>query len=232
MEGTIDFTYNFLFSHQNSKQFDIRLRPNTLKLVPEDRPPVLPWTKLEHNKCSVCTLEEKEHPNCPVAQNMARIVEEFKDYFSYESVKVTVITKERVYSKTTSLQEGLSSLIGIIMVTSGCPVMERLKPVVRFHLPFATLEETIFRMISMYLIAQVFIKQDGRLADWDLKGLKKIYKEVSQVNKDFAERLADAAKRDANLNALVNLDCFATMVPMTIESMLDEIKGYFKYYTG
>lgn len=163
---------------------------------------------------------------------MAHIAEEFKDYFSYESVKVSVTTKERVYSKTTSLQEGLSSLIGIIMVTSGCPVMERLKPVVRFHLPFATLEETIYRMVSMYLMAQVFIKQAGRLADWELKGLKKIYADVSQVNRDFAERLSDAARRDANLNALVNLDCFATMIPMTTESVLDEIKGYFKQYLG
>jgi len=232
MEGTIDFTYDFLFSHQNAKQFNIKLNPGTLKLIPIERVQEQPWTKLDYNKCSVCSLSEKDHPNCPVAQNMAHIVEEFKDYFSYESVKVSVTTKERVYSKTTSLQEGLSSLIGIIMVTSGCPVMERLKPVVRFHLPFATLEETIYRMVSMYLMAQVFIKQAGRLADWELKGLKKIYADVSQVNRDFAERLSDAARRDANLNALVNLDCFATMIPMTTESVLDEIKGYFNQYLG
>jgi hypothetical protein len=77
---------------------------------------------------------------CPVVLNLAGIVEVFRDYFSYESVKVTVTMRERVSWKTTSLQEGLTSLLGLIIVTSGCPVMEHLKPMARFHLPFSTLE--------------------------------------------------------------------------------------------
>ncbi len=47
------------------------------------------------------------------------------------------------------------------------------------------------------------------------------------MNRDFAQRLADAAKKDANVNALVNLDCFATMVPLAAEETLNEIKSYF-----
>lgn len=66
MEGTIDFTYDFLFSHQNAKQFNIKLNPATLKLIPIERVQELPWTKLDYNKCSVCSLSEKDHPNCPV----------------------------------------------------------------------------------------------------------------------------------------------------------------------
>ena len=32
--------------------------------------------------------------------------------------------------------------------------MESLKPMVRFHLPFATVEETVFRSVSTYLLSQ------------------------------------------------------------------------------
>ena len=59
------------------------------------------------------------------------------------------------------VQMGVSSLLGVIMTTSGCPIMAQLKPMVRFHLPFASLEETIFRMVSMHLVAQYLRHQDG-----------------------------------------------------------------------
>ena len=69
--------------------------------------------------------------------------------------------------------------------------MERLKPMGRFHLPFATLEETIFRMVSMHLVAQYFQKQSGRTVEWNLDGLAKVYAEVGVVNRDFAQRLRE-----------------------------------------
>jgi hypothetical protein len=170
------------------------------------------------------------HAYCPIALNFADIAEQFKDMVSHQEVTVTVTTEERLYSKDTTVQQGLSPLVGIVMATSGCPVMEQLKPMVRFHLPFATLEETIFRMVSMYLVAQYFQKQNGGSAEWNLDGLAKVYAEVGVVNRDFAQRLRDAAKKDANVNALVNLDCFATMVPLAAEETLSGIKPYFSAY--
>jgi len=49
------------------------------------------------------------------------------------------------------------------------PIFEKLKPMVRFHLPFASIEETKYRAISMYLLAQYFLYQQGSQPDWDLK---------------------------------------------------------------
>ncbi len=66
---------------------------------------------------------------------------------------------------------GLSPLIGIVMTTSGCPVMEHRNPMERFHLPFATLEETIFGMVSMYLLVQHYRYQDGKPTDGRSTGL-------------------------------------------------------------
>jgi hypothetical protein len=230
MENSIRIDYSFRFSDNTLKAFNIRLEKNSLRFVPQ-RDTIPPaWAELGRNRCSNCTLEEQGNKYCPVALNISGTAEEFKDYFAYENVSVSVNTAERAYSKDTSIQEGLSALIGIIMVTSGCPVMEYLKPMVRFHLPFASLSETIFRMTSVYLMSQFFLKEEGRPSDWNLDRISDIYSEVSQVNRDFALRLAEAAKKDANANALVNLDCFAAMIPLATETTLREIKPYFSAY--
>ena len=222
--------YCYTFQSGVIKKFTMSLNRATLALQIDKRPDAPPWALLNHTKCEICPLDEKKHACCPVALNFADIVEQFKDMVSYENVDVVVTTEDRTYSKATSLQLGLSPLIGIIMATSGCSIMDHLKPMVRFHLPFASLTETIFRMASMHLMAQYFQHQDGQSTVWTLDGIAKIYAQVGIVNRDFALRLQDAAKKDANVNALVNLDCFAQMVPLAAEGVLREIKPYFAAY--
>jgi len=224
----IDYTYRF--TSGTVKTFNLVLDGKTLGLMLEKNPHPPVWALLTHKQCANCPLDVRAYPYCPVALNFSDIAEQFKDMLSHENVSVTVTTAERTFSKDTTIQQGLSPLIGIIMTTSGCPIMEHLKPMVRFHLPFASLEETIFRMVSMYLLVQYYHHQDGKPAEWDLDGLKKVYAEVSIVNRDFANRLRDAAKKDANINALVNLDCFAAMLPLAAEDTLNEIKAYFSAY--
>jgi hypothetical protein len=230
MVDYLKIIYAFNFRNGPIKEFAIVLNRETLRLITENVPTPPVWAELNYNKCSVCTLDESLNRHCPIALNLVTINEAFKESYSYEDVSVSVITEERRYSKDTSLQEGLSALLGIIMVTSGCPVMEYLKPMVRFHLPFATLIETVFRMSSMYFMAQFFLGLKGKAFDLSLEGLKKIYTGVSQVNRDFSQRLTDAASKDAHINALVNLDCFATIIPLQAEETLKEIESYFAVY--
>lgn len=230
MEDPIKIVYTFKFDNGLTKVFTIHLDRQTLDLISDTIPAPPVWTDLNYSKCANCPLDKGSNKYCPVALNLVTTTEEFKNFFSYANVGVTVTTEDRTYTKFTSLQEGLSSLFGIVMVTSGCPVMEFLKPMVRFHLPFATIEETIFRMVSMYLVSQYFLKQKGRPSDRKLEGLEKIYSEAGIVNRDFSKRLADAASKDANINALVNLDCFATMVPLRAEELLRELERYFSAY--
>jgi len=125
---------------------------------------------LRYHQCANCPLDEGAHPHCPIAANISRIVEKFNDLISHDRVNVVVVTDERTYAKDTTVQMGLSPLLGIIMTTSGCPVMEQLKPMVRFHLPFASLEETIFRMVSMYLVAQYLRSRRARQLSGTLTG--------------------------------------------------------------
>ena len=230
MSEPIKIDYAYQFKAGAPVRFNLRLDRETLALQLEKRPDPPLWALLNHKKCENCPLDERRHLYCPVALNFADIAEPFKDMLSHEKVMVTVTTEERTFSKETMIQNGLSPLVGIIMTTSGCPIMEHLKPMVQFHLPFASLDETIFRMVSMYLFVQYYRNQDGKPAEWNLDGLLKAYAEVSIVNRDFANRLRDAAKKDANINALVNLDCIAAMMPFAAEETLKSLKPYFAAY--
>ncbi len=227
MEETIEINYSYKFQDKLQIDFPITLCNKTLSLLhtASEEPPL--WAELCFNRCNVCPLDPEKFKHCPIAVNLVPVVNAFKDFYSYETTQVIVTTRERTYSKTVPVQEGLSALTGVIMVTSGCPVMERLKPMVRFHLPFASLEESAYRMISMYLVAQLYRNRLGMSADWDISGLEAIYQDVGDVNESFARRLLAAAEKDANVNALVNLDCLAKMLPFKAENLLFEMEGYF-----
>ncbi|MEK7850708.1 MAG: hypothetical protein AAB275_02390 [Deltaproteobacteria bacterium] len=231
MGNPIEIGYSFSFESGATKVVNVALDRQTLGFIPKKRQYPLKWTELNHNKCRDCSLDEGANKYCPVALNLSYIAEKFKDFASCERVVINVTTRERIYSKYTSLQEGLSALTGIVMVTSGCPTLDYLRPMVRFHLPFATVAETVYRMVSTYVMGQFLSQRKGGEADWKLEGLEKIYSEIHEVNKDFARRIADTAKKDANVNAIMNLDCFACLVPLTAEEMIKEIELNFQPYT-
>ena len=230
MDDAMVIDYQYAFDDGLKKCFTMALDPKSLALLSPrpDHPPA--WTELAYQRCEDCPLAEDTVSHCPIALNLSTIVGEFGDFFAYQSVRVEVTTAQRSYLKETTIQEGLSSLLGIVMTTSGCPLMEPLKPMVRFHLPFATLEETYFRMISTWLMAQFFIFRQGGTPDLSLEGIEKVYAKVTQVNRCIAERLRHNVEKDANLNALVNLDFFAAMAPMAIEDVVAELEPYFSGY--
>ena len=189
------------------------------------------WTELDYYKCPNCTRESTEHRYCPTALSLVDLVTEFSSSLSWEEVDVRIETHARSYAKQTSLQTGVGSLVGLCMVTSGCPILEKLKPMVVDHLPFATLGETTYRVAAMYMLAQYFLQQSGGEPDWELTGLVNLYDDVRVVNRHFVNRLSAAASEDASLNALVQLDMFASHVTHVVDAgMLDELKPFFSAY--
>ncbi len=230
MAEQLKITYDFELNSGVAKKFDILLNRETLALIREKSETPPEWARLEFKQCSNCPLNTTLAPYCPIAANLASIVQEFKDVTGPDKATVTVHVKERAYFKTCSILEGLSPLLGIVMTTSGCPIMEPLKPMVRYHLPFASLDETVFRMISMFLTAQFIRSRSGKKPEWSLDGLSRIYEEVKKLNKDFGLRMRAAAKSDANIHALVKLNVFAVMMPIEAEKMLKEITPSFSSY--
>ena len=120
--------------------------------------------------------------------------------------------------------------MGIVIATSGCPHTVFLKPMARFHLPFATEEETLYRATSMYLLAQYFLQREGKKGDFELQGLREIYDNIQLVNTAIAKRLRAACKTDASVNAIICLDMYAKAIPYVIEESLEEIRYLFTPY--
>lgn len=227
----ISYHYKFTFGNGVESEFNVKLDNKTLNLIETGKESYPEWTELKCFKCPNCSLDEEKHEFCPIAVNLVDLVDFFRSSMSYEEVDILIETEERKYMKHATLQDGLSSLIGIYMVTSGCPIMEKLKPMVRHHLPFATIEETKYRVISMYLVAQYFLYKRGKKPDWELKELVKIYEDIGTVNKNFYKRLSHTKIEDASINALVILDSFAGSMTFSIsEKMLDEIELLFNAY--
>jgi hypothetical protein len=227
-------TYRYVFTFKNSpeKEFKLRLDKKTLRLIePEDRPPS-PWAALKSFKCPNCPLDESQYEFCPTATNIIELTDYFKNRDSIEEVEVLVETQERKYLKQVPLYVGLSSLLGIYMVTTGCPILEKLKPMVRYHLPFASIEETTYRSVSMYLLAQFFLLRRKNKPDWNLDNLATVYNDIQLVNKNVCDKVREIIiSRDAADNALVKLDYSALYIFLRLnKNILDEIESYFNAY--
>ena len=69
------------------------------------------------------------------------------------------------------------------------------------HLPFANNQEFILRAVSLYLTRQYFNMREGRLADWELKGLVRLFQQLKLVNQAFWQRIHDTCEGDSNLKA-------------------------------
>jgi hypothetical protein len=231
MPSPLTIQYIFRFRNEETSEILLQLDEDTLALLPMGKhaPPL--WAEINVHKCKGCPLDPATDPHCPIAVQLGKIVDIFHKHNSYDDVTVEVVDSRRSYLKETSLQDGLGSLVGIVMATGGCPVLAPLRPMVRFHLPFATLEETEFRMISMYLVAQYLRQKNGMQPDWSLDGLQAIYDRVKDVNQSFAKRIRSASSNDAGVNAIIILDCFAKAIPFAIRTLVKDYEKYFDSYS-
>lgn len=228
-QDTLDFTYRFIFEDDSEKEFIVKLKRDGLSLITEVEDPTPEWTKLGFHQCDPCPFNPEATLHCPAAMALYRPIVVFKDYLSFNDAHVHVRTEGREYARTTSLQVGLSSMFGLLMATSGCPLLEKLRPMARYHLPFADEDETSYRAISMYLVAQFLRGKAGQEPDWELKGLASIYDDITKVNKGFVERLRSMPIKDASLNAIIGLDCFAMNINFAItQDMLDDLRATFR----
>lgn len=228
--ATIAIQYCFQLSDERQEIFNLELDVESLELVghiPENLPD---WTKLDFHQCANCTLDIDTHPYCPVASHLADVVRRFEEILSYDGVHVDVSTEDRRISQDTTAQLGIASLMGLMMAASGCPHMAFFKPMARFHLPMSSDEETIYRAVSIYLLAQYFVKQKDRQSDFQLEGLKDIYENIQLINSYVAERLRAATKSDSSLNGLITLDMFAKSILFAIKESLKDIRYLFSPY--
>ncbi len=228
MEDEIyNFEYIFCFSNGTEKRYKIVIDSKKITLKYPELNSGPEWTKLEYHQCSCCPYTTKDMEYCPLAVNIAELVEEYKDTVSFESCVVTCVTDERTYVKDTSIQDGLFSILGLINATSNCPHMEIFRPMARFHLPFSTLLETIVRVTSFYLLQQYFEKEKGNVPDLDLEKLDKHYNKIQKINQGLLGRIQNVSKKDADKNAIVVLFSISQLLTLEIDGGLNSIEYLF-----
>lgn len=182
------------------------------------------WTRLEHHQCSNCPLSKEQFKRCPAAVDLHRVIEDFQGLPAFKRAQVWVRTPEREYSKQVGLEEGLRSLLGVIMATSGCPILGKLRPMAQNHLPFASSQEFILRTISLYLARQYFNLREGRRADWELKGLVRQFQQLQLVNQAFWQRILDVCEGDSNLKAFLTFFSLSSSMTVSLETQLQKIR--------
>jgi hypothetical protein len=228
--NTIEIQYCFNVGEGRKEIFELKFDARSLELINKPVQNLPDWTLLGFHQCPHCPLQAADQKYCPVAVSLVDVVKRFDRVISYDEVDLEVTTVERHVSQRTTAQRGISSLLGLLFPTSGCPHTAFFKPMVRFHLPLSTREDTIFRVTGMYLIAQYFLQQEGNPVDFKLTGLRTIYDNMHQVNKHITERLRSASITDSSINAVILLDMFTHSVPIVIEDQLEKIRDWFSPY--
>ncbi|MFH1724967.1 MAG: hypothetical protein ABII00_10145 [Elusimicrobiota bacterium] len=227
---TLEYNYKFTLDDGVCKEFHIRLDRRSLRFQGQERSEYPDWTRLSNSQCPNCPLTEDRHPRCPIAENLVDVIDFFKDRLSTEKVTLEVASEARTYVSRTPISPAVSALIGLHMVTSGCPILDKMKPMTQTHLPFSTLRESLYRTLAMYMLAQHFRLRKGLKPDWEMKGLPAFVQEIHGVNAGFCERLGSVCPADANLNAVIRLDSFADSSSYQVEE--DELDHLAESFTA
>ena len=192
-------------------------------------PSFLPeWTELSFCQCSNCPLSIQSVPHCPLAIELHKVMDTLGDNISYQEVYVEVITPNRNFNKFTTWQEGMSSMVGLIMSTCGCPHVDYFKPMAKYHLPFADTEETLVRSIQMFLLARFLEDESVNVTEISLDALGEIYHQIHHVNIGVARRLQSVVEQDSTVNAVVLLDMFSGQFRFNLDEALLKLENLYQ----
>ncbi|MGJ8669703.1 MAG: DUF6901 family protein [Oceanococcus sp.] len=214
-------SYRFAHEQQDLPEFEI-----DLDALPKPRSGRGEWTRLDRNQCSNCPLQSSEVEFCPTAVDLEDVVDSFNEIISHDRVLVTVAANDRYVIKDCDAQDALSPLIGLIMSTSACPILGRLRGMARTHLPFQSMEETLFRFVGSYFLSQLVQQQQGSPADWSLNGLNAVFDELMLVNQAFKSRVHAASKQDATMNAISALAMQTLGAQLSLDDWYEELAGF------
>jgi hypothetical protein len=203
-----------------NRKYDIKERDNEPEF----------WEHLDFHKCPVCNLDSTKTKFCPAALDMSDVLDLFKTIKSYEYAQVTVNTNERSYFKECDAQMVVGSLFGLIMATSQCPVLRKLKSMAVFHLPFATYEESLARTIAYYLLTDYLEFNGNGQMDNKLDRLKKLYEELEIVNRNLKNRINQASIEDSAINAIVNFFSLSILIGKSLNEQIEDLREYLKLF--
>jgi hypothetical protein len=228
--GCARIEYRFILPDGSQETFTLELEADGVLRRSAEHQPLPGWTALEFHQCAHCPLAVAQTPGCPAAGALVSVVGRMDHLVSFDELELEVRQAGRTLRQGASAQEAISSLLGLLMATSGCPHTGFLRPMARFHQPLADELETTYRSTSMYLLAQYFRHRDGLAPDLDLDGLSRAYAMLHEVNEGMVKRLRAASRTDSTLNAVVILDLYTLLLPEAIGEALENIRPLFASY--
>ena len=83
--------YEFWFGEHDKEDFKIAINPKTITMASPELKSKPAWARLEYKKCECCTLTEDKHLYCPLAINIASIIDAFQNRVSFEKCLVKCI---------------------------------------------------------------------------------------------------------------------------------------------
>lgn len=194
-------------------------------------PDALPeWTRLAFHQCVHCPLDPEQHAYCPFAVAMVKPLDALQTRNSYDPVEVTVDWRGRQVRQSTTLQRALGSLIPLISASSGCPHTEMMRAMAWFHLPFSSVEETLYRLLGTYLLGQYLRGRNGLEADTELHQMPALYSNLRRVNQGMARRLRAISESDSGVNGLVLMDIMVADTGDSLSHLEESLEPFFKEY--
>lgn len=222
-----EMAIEYTFTMDDGKVLNYKIDFNRPRSKNADKTCYPYWTELEFQQCGNCPLSNAEYSHCPVAIDAQEIVLGFREILSCSVADVYVKAPERDYFKRCDAQTGLRGLIGLVMATSTCPILAKMRGLAYYHLPFASIDEIVFRSTSSYLLTQYFVYRAGGEPDLALSGLKKHYEAMQVLNYDFLQRIRAASEADSNLDVLATLFSISSLLADGLEQHLDKLKPLF-----
>ena len=223
-ETTETITYTFLCGLADEFEYSLEVDAGSwLSQSPAcDEDPA--WTQLSHHQCEHCPLDSNE-THCPLARQLATLTPHFENLNTHDGALIRVFTKHRIYEHTASIQQGLSSLLGLIFATSACPHLKFFRPMARFHLPFASSEETLFRVFATFALHNIMADTSGLI--FQMEDLRKLYQNLHIINQAMSKRIQSVMAEDSTAHAVVLLDILSKSMLYSIEGAFEEFRRYF-----
>lgn len=222
------FDYRIFF---RKKQFEFHYPVTISADTIEHAPPTgeaPEWCELEFKQCPNCTLSPIWHKYCPLAVRLVPFVN-LPKCNSFDQVDAEVIFDDKKITYDTSAQEAFSSLLGLVMATSGCPHTVFFKPMAWHHRPFSNQDETLFRACTTYLFSYFIHRRDKEnVSQISFDILKGVYENIHTINVHIASRIQNYLKTDSAINAIVLLDLITNDLPIAIDEDLTELKKLFE----
>ena len=193
------------------------------------------WTHLQYEQCSHCPLSAQQFACCPLAVRVREFVDQLGHFSSVDKMTVQVLQGERAKQMIAPAQDIMGSLLGLLIATSDCPHTYFLRPMAYFHSPLSDPDETIYRVLSMYRLAQYLKQKAAEPVDPDFAQLQIHYENMVEVNHQVSKRIRRALSdqgelQDGAINAMILLDSLSQSVAIAIDEAVDQLRPVFQVY--